>query len=114
MSDIRFIIIGILLIFSGFLVLGIFGENYQASSIEANEFETCLEFSDDKEPIPIDCSEKMLGQNTFFGLVIALIAGGMLALVKGVRGNWDSKVKPEDMVGPSRDNRMDGNGSNGN
>jgi hypothetical protein len=111
MSDIRFIVIGILLIFSGFIVLSIFGENYQTPSIETSEFENCLEFSEDKEPIEVDCSEKMLGQNIFFGLVIALIAVGLLALLKGVRGNWDSKVKPEDMVGPSRDNRMDENDS---
>jgi len=114
MSDIRFIMIGVLLIFSGFIVLSIFGENYQTPSIEISEFENCLEFSEDKEPVPMDCSEKMFGQNILFGLVIALIAGGMLALVKGVRGDWDSKIKPEDMVGPSRDNRMDGNDSKGN
>jgi hypothetical protein len=111
MSDIRFIIIGILLIFLGFIVLSIFGENYQTPSIETSEFENCLEFSEDKEPVPIDCSKKMLGQNIFFGLVIALITGGMFALLKGVRGDWDSKVKPEDMVGPSRDNRIDENDS---
>jgi hypothetical protein len=113
MSDIRFIMIGILLIFSGFIVLSILGENYQTPSIETSEFENCLEFSEDKEPVPIDCSEKMSGQNILFGLVISLIAGGMLALLKGVRGDWDSKVKPEDMVGPSRDNRLDGNDSKG-
>jgi len=55
----------------------------------------------------------MFKQNAFFGLVIVLIAAGILALVKGVKGDWDSKVKPEDMVGPSRDNRMDGNDSKG-
>ena len=113
MSDIRFIMIGVLLVFSGFLVLSIFGENYQASSIEASEFENCVDFSEDKEPVPINCSEKMFEQNAFFGLVIVLIAAGILALVKGVKGDWDSKVKPEDMVGPSRDNRMDGNDSKG-
>ena len=63
------------------------------------------------EPISIDCSAKMFSQNIFFGFVVALIAGGILALVKGVKGNWDSQVKPEDMVGPSRDNRRDGNDS---
>lgn len=113
MSDIRFIMIGIGLIFSGFLILGIFGENYQTSNIETNEFGNCFKYSEDSEPIPIDCSEKMAEQNLFFGLVIALIAGGIIGLVKGVRGDWDSRVKPEDMVGPSRDNRMDGSDSEG-
>ena len=111
MSDIRFIIIGVVLIFSGFLVLGLFGENYQAPNIESSEFENCFEYLEDGEPISIDCSAKVFSQNVFFGLVMALIAGGILALVKGAKGDWDSRVKPEDMVGPSRDNRSDGNDS---
>jgi hypothetical protein len=36
MSDIRFIIIGIALVFSGFLVLGVFGGNYQSANIETS------------------------------------------------------------------------------
>ena len=111
MSDIRFVLIGVAVIFVGFLILGIFGENYQASNIETNEFGNCFEYSEDKEPIPVDCSAKSSEQNMFFGIVIALIVAGIVALIKGVRGNWDSKVKPEDMVGPSRDNRMDGKDS---
>ncbi len=111
MSDIRFIIIGMVLIFSGFLILGIFGENYQASNIESSEFENCFDYSEDGEPISIDCSAKIFSQNIFFGFVVALIAGGILALIKGVKGDWDSKVKPEDMVGPSRDNHRDGKDS---
>jgi hypothetical protein len=111
MSDIRFILIGIVLIFSGFLVLGIFGENYQSANIETSEFENCFEYSDENEPVSIDCSEKILSQNIFFGLVAVLIAIGVVALVKGLRGDWDSKVKPEDMVGPSKDNRIDGKDS---
>jgi hypothetical protein len=108
MSDIRFVILGAVIIFAGFLVLGIFGENYQTSNIESDEFGTCFEYSEENEPVPIDCSAKTFDQNVFFGIVIAIIVAGIVALVKGVRGDWDSKVKPEDMVGPSRDNRMDG------
>ena len=111
MSDIRFIIIGIGLVFSGFLVLGIFGEDYQTVSIETSEFENCFEYSESDEPISTDCSEKIFSQNIFFGLVIALIAIGIIALIKGVRGDWDSKVKPEDMMGPSKDKRSDGKDS---
>jgi hypothetical protein len=44
MSDIRFIIIGIGLVFAGFLVLGIFGEDYQTVTIETSEFENCFEY----------------------------------------------------------------------
>ncbi len=111
MSDIRFIIVGIVLIFSGFLILGTFGENYQSSGIETNEFENCFEYLEDEEPIPIDCSVKRFEQNLFFVFVLVLIAIGIIALMKGVKGDWDSQVKPEDMVGPSRDNHADGNDS---
>lgn len=108
MSDIRFIMIGVGLVFSGFLILGIFGEDYQTSNIETSEFENCFKYSEGNEPISIDCSEKIISQNIFFGLVVALIGIGIIALVKGVRGDWDNKVKPEDMVGPSKDKRVDG------
>ena len=111
MSDIRFIMIGVVLIFSGFLILGIFGENYQSANIETSEFENCFDYSDNNEPISIDCSDKIFSQNIFFGLVVALITIGTIVLIKGVRGDWDSKVKPEDMVGPSKDNHMDGKDS---
>ena len=109
MSDIRFVIIGISLIFVGFLILGIFGQNYQASSLEQMEFGNCFEYSNENEPIPVDCSKKIMDQTIFFGLVIGIIIAGIIALIKGARGNWDNKVKPQDMVGPKRDNRLDGN-----
>ena len=113
MSDIRFIMIGAALIFSGFIVLGIFGEGFQSSNIESEEFGTCFQYSEENEPIEVDCAKKQGEQASFFGLVIGLIIGGAISLIKGIRGDWDSRVKPEDMVGPSRDNRMDGNDSDG-
>ncbi len=102
MSDMRFTIIGIALIFVGFIILIVFGHNYQAATIESNEFGTCYEYSNDKEPVEIDCSLKILDQALFFALIIGFVGAGIIALVKGVKGNWDSKVKPEDMVGPGR------------
>ena len=51
MSDIRFVILGSAIIFAGFLVLGIFGENYQTSNIESDEFGTCFEYSEEREPV---------------------------------------------------------------
>ena len=98
----RFTIIGIALIFVGFIILIVFGHNYQAATIESNEFGTCYEYSNDKEPVEIDCSLKILDQALFFALIIGFVGAGIIALVKGVKGNWDSKVKPEDMVGPGR------------
>ncbi len=102
MSDMRFTIIGIALIFVGFIILIVFGHNYQAATLESNEFGTCYEYSNDKEPVEIDCSLKILDQALFFALIIGFVGAGIIALVKGAKGNWDNKVKTEDMVGPGR------------
>jgi len=102
MSDMRFVIIGIVLVFVGFIILGVFGHDYQAATLESNEFDTCYEYSNDKAPVEIDCSFKIFNQTLFFSLIIGFIGAGIIALVKGAKGNWDNKVKPEDMVGPGR------------
>jgi hypothetical protein len=107
MSDMRFIIIGVVLIFSGFLILGVFGHNYQVVSIEASEFGKCYEYHDDKEPVEINCSSKILDQVLFFVFVMALIACGVISLIKGAKGRWDNDVKPEDMVGPGGDKNLE-------
>ena len=99
--------VGIILVFAGFLALGILGGNYQTSNIEKNAFGNCFAYSEDKEPIPVDCSAKTLDQILFFAAVVSLIVGGLIALLKGLRGDWDSKVKPEDMVGPGGNNITD-------
>ena len=91
---------GAVLIFIGFGVLGIFGQDYQAATFEADEFGTCYKYSDDAPPKEINCSYKIFDQTVFFGIVLALIAGGIIALIKGAKGDWDNRVKPEDMVGP--------------
>ncbi len=102
MSDTRFIIIGVALIFVGIIILAVSGHDYQAATLESNEFETCYVYSDEKAPVEIDCSVKTLEQTLFFALVIGFIGAGIIALVKVVRGDWDSKVKAEDMAGPGR------------
>ncbi len=100
MSDIRFIIIGVVLVFVGFVILGTFGNNYQAATLESNEFGTCYEYSENKPPVEISCSFKIFDQTLFFALVMGFVGAGVIALIKGVKGDWDNKVKPEDMVGP--------------
>ena len=100
MSDMRFTLIGVALIFVGFIILGIFGDDYQAASFQANEFGTCYEYSDDAPPVEINCSFQIFDQTLFFGLVIGFIVAGIISLIKGVKGDWDNKVKPEDMLGP--------------
>jgi len=66
MSDMRFIMIGIALIFVGFIILGVFGHNYQAATLESNEFETCYKYSTEKAPVEINCSFKIIDQMLFF------------------------------------------------
>ena len=78
MSDTRFTIIGIVLIFVGFIILGVFGHNYQAATIESNEFETCYEYSDEKAPVEINCSSKIFNQTLFFALIIGFIGAGII------------------------------------
>ena len=107
----RFVIIGIGLIFAGFLILGGFGQNYQAATLESNEFGTCYEYSDNLPPVEINCSFKIFDQTLFFGIVISFIGAGVISLIKGVRGDWDNKVKPEDMVGPGNNQNDNSNNS---
>ena len=104
MSDMRFIIMSVALIFSGFLILGVFGHQYQTANIEANEFGDCYDYNAGPNPVPVNCSFKIFDQTLFFVLVLALIVAGIIALIKGVKGKWDNEVKPEDMVGPGGDN----------
>ncbi|KAF6244801.1 hypothetical protein [Nitrosopumilus sp. b2] len=103
----RFILIGIGLTFAGFLVLGVMGSQYQAATFESDEFGTCYEYFEDKPPQEINCSFKIMDQTVFFGLVIGLLGAGVIALIKGVRGDWDRKVKPEDIVGPGNTENED-------
>ncbi len=103
----RFIIIGIVLIFVGFLILGVFGQNYQAATLESNEFGTCYEYSENAPPVKINCSFKIFDQTLFFGIVVGFIVSGIIALIKGVKGDWDNRVKPEDVVGPGKNDDSD-------
>jgi hypothetical protein len=103
-SDIRFTMIGIGLIFAGFIVLGVFGTPYATSTLEAEQFGDCYEYFDDKPPVPVSCEVKLLDKSLFFGLVVSLIGAGIFALIKGIRGKWDQDVKPQDMVGPGGEN----------
>lgn len=107
MSDMRFIILSVGLIFAGFLILGVFGEDYQTANIEATEFGDCYDYDSGPNPVPINCSFKIFDQVLFFALVLALIVAGIIALIKGIKGKWDNEVKPEDMVGPGSDKKPD-------
>ena len=99
----RYIMLGIVLIFSGFLILGSFGHNYQIVNIQASGFGECYQYHDGSDPIAVNCSEMIFDQSLFFIFVIVLIAVGIIALIKGVRGKWDNEIRSEDMVGPGND-----------
>ena len=99
MSDTRFTMLGVALIFAGFLILGIFGQHYYNFSIQAQEFGDCFEFRDGQQ-VELDCQVVAQDKTAFFALVIGLIAAGIFFLIKGVRGRWDQDVKPQDKVGP--------------
>ncbi len=93
--------LGIGLIFAGFIILGVFGTEYFDATIQAQEFETCFDYFDDSPPVEVSCDAKLQNKVMFLGLVLGLVGAGIVSLVKGARGKWDQIVKPEDMVGPS-------------
>ena len=54
MSDTRFIILGIVVIFAGIIVLSVFGGQFNEITIQ-DEFHECYEYHDDTPPTKIDC-----------------------------------------------------------
>ena len=98
-SDTRFIILGIGLIFSGIIFLSVFGS--QSTEIALQEgFSKCFEYHDDSPPTEIDCDIASENKMTIFAITALLTVCGIVSLVKGIKGRWDQDVKPEDMVGP--------------
>ena len=98
-SDTRFIILGIGLIFSGIIFLSVFGG--QSTEIALQEgFSKCFEYHDDSPPTEIDCDAASENKMIMFAITALLIVCGIISLVKGMKGSWDQNVKPEDMVGP--------------
>ena len=100
MSDTRFIILGIGLIFAGIIVLSVFGGQINEITIQ-DEFRECYEYYDDAPPTRIDCDIAFQNKLIIFSIVALLIICGIASLLKGMKGKWDQNVKPEDMVGPS-------------
>ena len=98
-SDTRFIILGIGLVFSGIIFLSVFGS--QSTEISLQEgFSKCFEYHDDSPPTEIDCDAASENKMIIFAITALLITCGIVSLVKGAKGGWDQDVKPEDMVGP--------------
>jgi len=99
-SDTRFIILGIGLIFAGIIILSVLGAQIDEITAQ-DEFQECYEYHADEPPTEIDCDVAFENKMIIFTVVILLIVCGITSLVKGMRGRWDQDVKPEDMVGPS-------------
>lgn len=97
--------LGVVLIFVGFIVLGVFGSQFDAYTIEAEEFEDCFEYSADAPPKKIDCDAKLQDKFVLTAVVVGLIAAGIVLLIKSVKGTWDQDVKPDYMVGPGGSNK---------
>ena len=100
MSDTRFIILGVGLIFTGIIVLTVFGDQIDEITLQ-EEFSECYEYHADAPPTEIDCNIIFQNKMIIFAIVVLLIICGIASLVKGIRGRWDQDVKPEDMVGPN-------------
>ena len=100
MSDTRFIILGIGLIFAGIIFLSVFG-NQSAEITLQKEFSQCFEYHADAPPTEIDCDTAFENKMFVFAVTTLLIVCGIVSLIKGIKGRWDQDVKPEDMVGPS-------------
>jgi len=99
-SDTRFIILGVGLIFAGIIVLTVLGAHVDEITLQ-EEFRECYEYHADAPPTEIDCDIASQNKMVIFAIVALLIACGIASLVKGIKGKWDQDVKPEDMVGPS-------------
>ena len=98
-SDTRFIILGIGLVFSGIIFLSVFGSQTTEISLQEG-FSECFEYHDDSPPTEIDCDTATENKMMIFAITALLIVCGIVSLVKGTKGRWDQNVKPEDMVGP--------------
>ena len=100
MSDTRFIILGVGLVFAGIIILSVFGTKFDEITMQ-EEFHECYEYHADMPPTKIDCDIAAQNKMVIFAIVALLIACGIISLVKGIRGRWDQDVKPDDMVGPN-------------
>ena len=101
-SDTRLIIIGSVLAFSGFLIGGVAGAQYRQYAVQADQFGVCFDYATDGHAIKVKCDEKIKDKFIFLFVSLGLIGGGVIVLVKGVRGKWDQNVKSDEMLGPKK------------
>ena len=95
--------IGVGVLSVGFIVMALFGTQYQDITIHTKEFSECYDYTDENLPVKIDSDEQLQDRNLMFAGVLGILIAGGLALAKGIRGKRDNEVKPEEMVGPGGD-----------
>ena len=85
MSDMRFILIGLITVTIGFIVLGVFGAQFTEITVQTKEFSECYKYPEDQPPVRIECDQYLQEKNLLFLLVILIISGGIVALINGIK-----------------------------
>ena len=88
MTNVGFIIIASALILTGLLIIN--GSYWNIYFMMANEYEEsgkCYVFHTDPPPREVDCTSRTLERVFLFGIIVVFIAGGVVALIKGLKGH---------------------------
>ena len=99
MSDIRLILVGVGIIFTGFILGGLINSNYAQFEIQGKLSDQCYDYSSGKE-VKVKCTEKGEEHFIYFGMALGLLLFGGFIIFKGIRGKWDQNVKDDEMLGP--------------
>lgn len=91
--------VGSVMIFAGFYVVGMGASEYSQISMQISEFDNCYDYSAGTA-MHVNCSKAE--QDAFFYLALAfsMLGGGSYVIFRGIRGKWDQNVKSDEMLGP--------------
>ena len=70
MSDIRFVMIGVAVLSVGFIVMAVFGSQYQDITVQTKDFSVCYYYTYDNLAVKVDCEEQLQDRNLMFAVVI--------------------------------------------
>ena len=65
--------IGVGVLSVGFIVMALFGTQYQDITIQTKEFSECYDYTNDDLPVKIDCDEQLQDRNLMFAIVIGIL-----------------------------------------